>query len=180
MFIYATIGQYFPNLRLPLFWGINIVPMAIIFFYIGHIIDKEILNKRAILIFSTILLILFIILDMQGVVNHELKMKWEAYGIPIVNVLLALSGIIIVYNFAKLFSQIKIIKTIFIALGKASLIIMFLHQAIRQIVFSRLPFFRNDWIILLVTLACCYCVYYGFTLLPLTRKIFLGEYSRRD
>ena len=180
LFMYATLCQYFPKLRLPLFWGVNIVPMAILFFYIGQALGEEIFNKKAILALSIVLLLLFIVLDIQGIINHELKMKWESYGIPILNIVLALSGIIFVFHCAKLFSHIKIVKTIFIELGKSSLIIMFLHQAIRQIVFSRLPFIKNDWIIIIVTLVCCYCAYYVFTLVPLTRKFFLGEYIRRD
>lgn len=180
LFIYANICQYITPLRLPLFWGINIVPLAIFFFYIGHIAPEKFLHNKTILIAYILLLLLFILLDMQGIIDHELKMKWEAYGIPILNILLALSGIIIAFHLSNLFYRIKFLQVTFSELGKASLIIMFSHQAIRQIVFSRLHFIKNDWIIIIVTLACCYCLHYVFTLLPLTRKIFIGEYMGRD
>lgn len=175
LFIHATICQYLPYLRLPLFWGINIVPMAILFFYIGHIIPEKILNKKTILIVSIIFLLLAIILDIKGIMNHEFKMKWEAYGMPIINIVLAFCGIVTISNISKLFSHNKIISTIFTELGKASLIIMFLHQAIRQIAFSRLSFINNEWIIIVVTLTGCYCVYFALSLFKITQRVFLGE-----
>ena len=178
LFIYATICQYLPQFRLPLFWGINIVPMAILFFYFGHIINEENLNRKTVLALSIVVFILFMILDMKGVVNHELKMKWESYGIPILNVLLAISGIILVFNCAKLLSHIKIVKTIFVGLGKACLVIMFLHQAVRQIVFARLPFISNEWIIIVVTLIICCCAYFILSFNTLLRIVFLGEVKK--
>ena len=174
-FIHATICQYLSCLRLPLFWAFNVVPMALMFFYLGNSIPEKILNKKAVLIVSILFLLLAMILDIGGVINHVFKMKWEAYGIPVLNILLAFSGTIIVLYLAKLFSHIKILQTTFSELGKSSLIIMFLHQAIRQIVFSRLSFISNEWIIIVVTLAVGYCVFFVLSLNSITYKVFLGK-----
>jgi len=176
-YIYAMMGQYFDRIRLPLFWGMNIVPMAILFFFMGHKIPlKRIVNNKVI-IGSVIFFFAALLLDIKGAMLHEFKMKWEAYGYPILNVVLAVCGIIITIGLAKLFSQNKMVHLIFSELGKASLVIMFLHQTIRQLVFSRLPCISNEWIIIIGTAAVCYGIYYLLTLHYVTRKVFLGENS---
>lgn len=171
-----TIAQtYFPSIQLPLFWSLNIVPMALVFMSIGSAVSDKMLFNRVVLMNSIILFGLLIVLHRQGIAMHEFNMKWEVYGMPGVNLVAAISGIVIVCNMARLLLLARYLKTLFSELGKASIIIMFLHQTIRQLVFDHVFAIQNEYLILAVTLIVCYCFYLFFSQYHLFRLLFLGE-----
>jgi fucose 4-O-acetylase-like acetyltransferase len=179
LYSYTIIRAYIPEIGLPVWWGLNTAPMALLFLITGRIFPERILFNRATLLWSIVFFIACIFLDVRGVFMHEFKMKWEAYGIPGVNILTAVSGIVFVCACAHGICRVRYLGTVFREMGKASMIIMFLHVAVRQLVFDRLPDINNAWISIPVTIAVC-CAGYAVCLRQgVLRVLFLGREGGR-
>ena len=175
MYVYATVCTFFPFLRLPSFWGINSVPMALVFFFFGYLIHSKGIHLKGVSLLGTALFIAGMALSMGGIIHHDFNMKWDVYGLPALNILIALCGIFSVYALSLLVSYNSRLERVCIALGEASLVIMFCHQAFRQIIFSHIPFAVNDWLKLITVLAACSFLFFLLTVFPLTEQLFLGR-----
>lgn len=179
LYTFASISVYISYLKIPSIWSINIVPMATVFFFSGYGFKKINMNHQVIIVIAYGILLVAILLDVIGFIDHRFDMKWDGYGLPILNIILALSGITAVCHIAKMISRNKYLSVALIELGKASMIIMFLHQTVRQLVFSRFPQIQNEIIVIVVTTLICYLTYYMLSIHSYSRLLFLGENRKR-
>ncbi len=180
LYITTIISNYAYFFRLPLFWGLNVVPMAFTFFFLGKIISEDIMFKWQVISVASILFVSCIVLSEYNVIHHEFRMKWAAYGIPGLNLLIAVTGIIITCYVARLLSNVGFLKVVLSEIGKASLVVMFLHQAFRQLIFDRLSNVENPFIITITLIISCFCMYKIVQFHHYTRVIFLGDFQRKD
>lgn len=167
---------FFYDIKFP--WNINVVLMALPFYWFGHIASE----KRAILNYINLVFIAFIVFLMQftidnfSAINITFEMKSNSYGIPILNLLVAVSGIIIVQYLAKIVSRIKYINSIIRQLGAASMAILYLHQPI-VLGLQKISFLNEDTIGLIAGLFIPYILYRVMMNFCITKKYFLGEFE---
>lgn len=164
-------------IKLP--YGLNIVPMATIYIFIGNKARYWILDNLKLLEKYSSVIVLFLISIMLFFVMYmfqeelSLDMKHGYYGLPIISlgtsVALSLICLIISYYIAKFY----LISYIFCYLGQASLIIMFLHMPIRLFI-SR--FYKVDSFTMLVgSIIISLISYYFIDRSKFLRFIFMGE-----
>ena len=144
IYLIVVIDTYLFKIHVPLFWSLNIVPMAFIFFYTGNIIADKIILNKIVIAFSFISIIIIMLLDMNGIIDHKFNMKWSVYGIGGINLIAGLSGIILIFAIAHYYTRHKIVNSCISKMGKHSLLIMFLHQPIIQMTIPRLSNFFNN------------------------------------
>lgn len=172
---YSMLRAFVPVFQLPFFWAFNIVPVALLFYSIGNLFNKDRIINQYLFLFSTVLFLICMLLHMNGFIEHEFKMKWEFYGILGFNIPIALSGICITINVSYYCVRQKFFVSQFVAIGKAALIIMFLHKAIAQLIFDRISGIENGWIISIVSILICYGIYAIAELTQISRILFLGR-----
>jgi fucose 4-O-acetylase-like acetyltransferase len=89
--------------------------------------------------------------------------------------MLALSGIIVVCFVSIRLPGVHIVGTVFSEVGKASMIIMFLHQAIRQLLFYRISQRPNALIVVAGVTGICFGIYLILKKYQVTRFLFIGK-----
>jgi len=160
--------------QLPLFWAINIVPMAIVFYHAGYLCRNISYNNYTYIYISAFFLITILLLDSYGVISHSFIMKWQKYGVAVINCIVALSCIYLTLVVAEYSMKIKFISTILQEVGQASITIMFLHQALKQILSSHINFLSNNWILLAAVIFVCYFFHFILKKRVFSRRVFLG------
>ncbi|MEH1782204.1 MAG: acyltransferase family protein [Nostoc sp.] len=168
---------YLKNVVFP--WNINVVAMALPFYWLGHMAAKSFLINSKTLIFLIIGIIIFLtamLLDIVSLLPLNFNMKSTNYGVLIVNVIIALSGIIITQKLALLLYNKPYIGTVLRELGSASMIIMYLHQPI-QITIKSYPIFAVQGISVIDTLVISYIIYKIIFNYSIMRQLFLGDFS---
>lgn len=141
IYIFIIIDSYIVKIHIPLFWSLNIVPMAFVFFYAGSILPKKILVNHIVITISFLTLILLVLLDVNRIIDHKFNMKWTVYGIAGINLLAGLCGIILIFGLAHYITRNAGAQSIISKLGKNSLLVMFLHQPIIQMTIPRISNF---------------------------------------
>jgi fucose 4-O-acetylase-like acetyltransferase len=170
---------FFQNIRFP--WNIDVVLMALPFYWLGHIASQNptIFNYKKLISISGITLILVALIDKFYLLELTFDMKHKSYGILILNLIIAIAGIIIVQQMAKTASQISLFDGFTREIGAASMIIMYLHQPIQ--IGLKDVFFLNQGIIRLIAgLFIPYIVYKIIINFSITRKFLLGEFKTRS
>ena len=159
-------------------WNINVVLMALPFFWLGHIMSQQSNNFHygKFPIIAIITLLILVIIDNYHFIEFSFNMKHKSYGLPIINLFIAASGILIIQKMAIVMSKIKIIDAITREIGAASIAIMYLHQPI-QISFKQISFLNEGIVRLIAGLLIPYIIYKIIINFPLTRKYFLGEFK---
>jgi fucose 4-O-acetylase-like acetyltransferase len=171
------------ELKLPL--GIEIVPMATVFYLIGFFLKPLLLPTRYCKNYAMVVLLLvlcFIIcLDYYAhvVIFPEYSMYSKDYAYPVVNLIIPVAFFFVIRYFSILISTKHFASAVFTQLGRASLIIMFLHMFLPDIFFQCLnKIFRWNLEMLstriLLGILLPFCVYCTLEKYQLTRKIFLG------
>jgi polysaccharide biosynthesis protein PslL len=171
------------GLRLPL--GIEIVPMATVFYLIGFYLKPLLLPTKYCNNYAMIVLLLvlcFIIcLDYytHGAFYPGYSMYSKDYAYPVVNLIIPVAFFFAIRYFSILISTKYFARTVFTQIGRASLIIMFLHMFLPNIFFQCLnKIFRSNLEMLstriLLGILLPFCVYCVLEKYQLTRKIFLG------
>lgn len=102
-------------------------------------------------------------------------MQFANYGIPIITMFSSLVIILILENISILFTPNSIYYKTLSQLGKASMIIMFLHQWIQVRISSNLSNNHNIRFVLSVIIA--YFIYYFILRLGIGRALFLVSYN---
>ncbi|ACC84819.1 acyltransferase family protein [Nostoc punctiforme] len=170
----AMINYYLKNVAFP--WNINVVAMALPFYWLGHMAAKSFLINTKILILGTIIFLTAILLDTVSLLHFAFNMKGTSYGVLIFNVVIALSGIIITQQFALLLYNKSYIGNALRELGNASMIVMYLHQPI-QITMKNYPIFAAQGIRVLGALIISYIIYKITCNFSIMRQLFLGDFS---
>lgn len=157
-------------------WNINVVLMALPFYWLGHIAfqNQNIFNSKKIFNIAIIAVVIAALIEKFDLLQFTFDMKTKNYGIPIINLLIAIAFIVIIKSIAKNINKIKIINSITRELGTASMAIMYLHQPI-QMSLKRVSFLNEDIIRLIAALLIPYAIYKIILKFSFTRKFLLGE-----
>ncbi|MFD0836287.1 acyltransferase family protein [Mariniflexile aquimaris] len=161
---------YFPNLYLP--WNAHVVLASAPIFYLGFLFkNKNIKIKNSIFLLIGCSVMIFSYFYPENVYD----MKTTNYGIPLVTLL---SSIVLVLNLKIIsikLSNFKWPKLMFSEIGKASMVIMYLHQPIQFLTSSYIsesPLFR-----FLITIIVSCLIYRIFLNFKISRSLFLGSYQ---
>ncbi|MEM9923362.1 MAG: acyltransferase family protein [Cyanobacteria bacterium P01_D01_bin.50] len=167
---------FFKDIIFP--WNINVVLMALPFYWLGHMVSQNsnIFSSKKLIILAAITLIIMFFIDKLSLLELTFDMKHKSYGIPIINLLIAVSGIIIVQQMAQIANKINFIDRLTRELGGASMAIMYLHQPI-QFGLKEVPFFSEGIIRLIAGLLIPYIIYKIIINFSLTRKFLLGDFK---
>ncbi len=167
---------FFSDISFP--WNINVVLMAFPFYWVGHMVSKKptIFNYKKLFFVAVILFLSQLLIDKRSFLDITFDMKYRTYGIPIVNLVIAISGIIIIINLAQILNKIQFIDRVTRQIGIASMVIMYLHQPI-QLGLEKSQFLDKGIIRLIASLFIPYIVYKVMVNFSVTRKYFLGDFK---
>ncbi|MCL6751899.1 acyltransferase family protein [Nostoc sp. CCCryo 231-06] len=160
-------------------WNINVVVMALPFYWLGHMATKSLLINSKIIILGIIIFLAAIAVDVVSPVHFYFNMKNTTYGVLFFNLIIALSGIIITQKLAVLLHNKTHIGNALRELGNASMLIMYLHQAI-QINMKRYPIFTYQGIRVIGALIISYIIYKIIINYSIMRRLFLGDFSKYE
>jgi fucose 4-O-acetylase-like acetyltransferase len=167
---------FFSDIQFP--WNINVVLIALPFYWFGHIASKKtaIFNSNKLFFTALIVFLMQYLIDNFPKIDIAFNMKYNSYAIPILNFFVAVSGIIIVNFLAKRVSKIKYINGISHQIGTASMAILYLHQPI-QLSLQKISFLDEGIIRLIAGLFIPYIIYRIIINFSVTRKYLLGEFE---
>ncbi|MEO1377981.1 MAG: hypothetical protein AAFW70_27630, partial [Cyanobacteria bacterium J06635_10] len=167
---------FFEDIIFP--WNINVVLMALPFYWLGHMISQNsnIFNSKKLVFIAVLTLVTMFLIDKLSLLELTFDMKHKSYGIPIINLFIAVSGIIIVQQMAQIANKINFIDRVTRELGAASMAIMYLHQPI-QIGLKEVSFFSEGIIRIIAGLLIPYIIYKIIINFSLTRKFLLGDFK---
>lgn len=159
-------------------WSINVVLMAIAFYYAGHSFAHCEIN-RSLKLCLAVICTLTSFLILANYYTIEINMKYVDYGTPILNILLPMSCLILLQELAELISysrNLKLLQEFFTELGRASLIIMFVHQPV-QLGLLEQGGVNNSLIRIIASLFVSILIYKLVSAHKLAQKLFLGKFT---
>ncbi|MDY6898776.1 MAG: acyltransferase family protein [Cyanobacteriota bacterium] len=159
-------------------WDINVVLMALPFYWLGHMASQQsnIFNSIKLVQISLFTLCTMFLIDKFSYLELTFDMRNRIYGVPVINFLTAIAGIVIVQAIAKTIIKTKLFDKVICEIGTSSMIILYLHQPI-QITLQKVPFFHESTIRLIAALLIPYLAYKVIINFSVTRKFFLGEFK---
>ncbi len=166
--VLAYLNQFYFNYFIP--WNLNVTLFAIVFFYLGNRFKARIAEiKFNFPVVFSLLLLGSIALIVYNFPSLTLDMKKTNYGVPILSLML---GVICIFSVFMIFKNLHL--SFFSYFGKASMIIMYLHQFIH---YTLLYFNKNihQIIIIIAALIIPTFIYYLLKKNKFTSKLFLGE-----
>jgi fucose 4-O-acetylase-like acetyltransferase len=129
VFIITFVGLVAGVLQVPSPWSIANAPVAVLFLWLGALLrQRDWTAKTAIYFVSASIAAIAACKFFQAPL--EFDMKAMAYGTPLVGLFIAFGLSLGFFTLCRLLAATKL-KTAISYLGEASLIIMFLHQAVR-------------------------------------------------
>lgn len=170
LIIYIT--SFFFNKSLP--WGLNMVLTTIPFFHLGRIYKdhKDSINKYRVFLCGLGILGLIIAFFIPEIRYDIYALK---YGIPIISFIFSCASIYLVIEISKLMIRNKVLSMIFSELGKASLVLMYIHFPI-AIILNKLSLFNPPLIkSALLVILIGYLIYVICMQFKTTRILFLGK-----
>ncbi|MGX8882274.1 acyltransferase family protein [Methylovorus sp. SPW-M1] len=170
MLCISYVNAYFHDIWLP--WNINVVLAAAPIFFIGHVY-KRIPNKIPYEWTAFIVAGAAISLLLAGF-DNTYDMKAAQYGLPFITFLSAIAMIVVLIKIATWLEHINYVRELFIQIGQASIIIMFLHQLV--LIKSKIYLGENHEAVrfslaIIITMAA----YYLLKRIALSRALFLGS-----
>ncbi|MBV6626488.1 MAG: hypothetical protein KI793_26715 [Rivularia sp. (in: Bacteria)] len=159
-------------------WSIDAVLMALPFYWLGHMASQntKIFNSIKLPTIAAVTLFTMFLIDKLSSIKFTFDMSHEIYGIPIINLIIAASGITISLKIAQAIHKNKLFNSIIGEIGAASMAIIYLHQPI-QIFLKQVSFLNEAIIRLIAALFIPYLIYKIFIYFPVTRKFLLGEFK---
>ena len=159
----CLIGSYcIPRVASP--FDILAVPLAFAFFYAGWLARNRVPPG---LIWTLVALAVFVA---AGSVSAPFDMKYLLFGVFPANVIAALAGSAALVGIAQATGHLPAIGSLLELLGRASLVIMFLHQVIHFHLVGLMP----EWGIFLVALLAPVGAWWLFGRWRVTRRLLLG------
>ncbi len=167
----AYLDSYlFSNYHTRIPWSINVTFYSIVLFSIGYwyksykeLIDRE---YKILIISLTTLGIIF-----YPIINFKVDLKNTMYGLPMISLLFSLLMIYLIFKLSQFFERNKIVSRLISYLGKASMVIMYVHPSI--IILSG-NYSKNNLFILGLALGLSCFLYYLFSLNRITSKYLIG------
>ena len=159
-------------------WNIDVVLMALPFYWLGHMASQytNIFNSIKLPSVAAIILFTTFLIDKLSPIELTFDMRYKIYGIPIINLVIAASGIVIVLQIAQTIHKNKLFNSIIGEIGTASMAIIYLHQPI-QFFLKQVSFLNEVIIRLIAALFIPYLIYKIIINFSLTRKFLLGEFK---
>jgi len=159
-------------------WDINVVLMALPFYWLGHIASQQsnIFNSIKSVQISAFTLATVFLIDKLSYVEFTFDMRRKIYGVPIINFLTAIAGIVIIQQVVNVITKTKFFDKIIREIGAASMIIIYLHQPI-QITLKQVSFLNESTVRLIVALLIPYLIYKVIINFSVTRKFLLGDFK---
>jgi fucose 4-O-acetylase-like acetyltransferase len=168
LLISYTNSLWFPEIWLPL--NFNVVFAAAPIFYIGHIIKAKDFDIN----FIVILILTIIVVVSSFYINYNTyDMKYTQYGIPFITLLSSITIVIFIKQISIFISKNKNISFPLKEIGKASMIIMYLHIPIKLIGSQYLS--ENSTFLFISSTTISYLLYVIFSKTKVTRALLLGS-----
>lgn len=124
LFLYFLVLK---DIALPL--GVNLVPLGLFYFFIGHHFRERIAKPQPALILSTFVLgVGFIILNFLDFIDYQFDMKYGITNSPLLDLIIPVTFSLAIIFLSQFFERYH--WKLLTDLGKNSLIIMFLHNDI--------------------------------------------------
>ncbi len=161
-------SYFFSQYMIPL--AFDVVFASLPFFYVGYIIRQKKYFPPLFLLIIVSIVSVFLLFAFE---DFRVNMKYVNYGMPIISLLGGLSIIFLIMLFAKKISYYKTASNYIKLLGKSSLTIMFVHQAIQITVYNYLTHNRPFRVLIAILIAVL--LHQVFLKTSLTRKLFLGH-----
>lgn len=159
---------FFSSIWLPL--GANVILASAPIFYTGYVYRKESFEKSTVLL---ALLGIFVLLFSFVYPENGYDMKNAEYGIPI---LTFFSSLVLILNLKVIsvkLSSCKVSYHILSEIGKASMVMMYLHQPIQMVTKSNIS--TDNTIRFLLSIIFSYVIYLLLSKVKVTRALFLGS-----
>jgi len=167
-FIVSFFNTYNKNIWLP--WNSHVLLAASPIYYIGYYSRQVTLKVNKIYIF----ILGFLILIFSGMFpNNVYDMKFTNYGYPFITLFSSLILILNIKHFSLYISKYKHIEKCFSELGRASMIIMYLHLPFLLILKNYK--IENNHIQFIVSIFSSYLCYLLFIKSKYTRLLILGK-----
>lgn len=152
-------------------WNAHIIFSSAPIFYIGYIFKNKNFKINNIILLA---LGLAVILFSNFYPENVYDMKYAKYGIPGVTLV---SSIILILNLQLIaikLSKFKFSCRILSEIGKASMVIMYLHQTIQILIGWKIS--TNETIRFLMATILSYTIYLIFSRFKISKALFLGSY----
>ncbi len=173
MFVFLSLSYlnawFLPSFWFP--WALNVVLATAPIYYIGYWVKNENINVNSFIIAIGALLVLVFTLFFPA---NGYDMKNNYYGFPLLTLG---SSLVIIFGLkvlAKYFLTHEIVKKPFSEFGKASMVIMYLHQPIQIIINRNISDDRVLRIVLATVIP--YLLYLLFKKNKYTDALLLGNY----
>jgi len=152
--------------------NVAVVPAAILLLWLGQVLPWRRLNAPAWLAFDVAAVLAALWLSRQGV-DFRMGLKGGGVGPPVAGLALAvaLSHVAILLSIGL--ARLPVAGPALLALGQASLTILFLHQTVHYGLEA--AGWTSQWAIVIPALALPYLFHRIARRRPLTRRLFLGE-----
>lgn len=167
----ALLVALLPQLSLP--WCLDLVPVAMGFFGIGHWLKE---GKVPPVWLASLCAVIFAASAVCAVVGVSFffNMKYSHLGPPLVGVMLAAALSWVVMELCKVLGKVGPVNMVLGELGRASLVIMFLHQAIHFTLMRRYDY-HSEWGITLIGIGLPYIVYWAAGRWAVSKRLLLGK-----
>jgi fucose 4-O-acetylase-like acetyltransferase len=167
----AALVAVWPQLNLP--WCLDLVPVAMGFFGIGHWLKE---GKVPPVWLTGLCAVIFVASAVCAVVGISFlfNMKYSHLGPPLIGVMLAAALSWVVMELCKVLGKMGPVNVALGELGRASLVIMFLHQAIHFTLMRRYDY-HSEVGITLIAIGLPYLVYLAAGRWAVSRRLVLGK-----
>lgn len=159
---------FFPSFWLP--WNANVVLAALPIFYIGNMYRETGFKEKFFLILTISLIAIFSRPYLQ---SNTYNMKSSYYGIPIITLICSICLILLTKRLSLAITGVTKIAVVFIELGKASMIIMYLHQPFQIIVKEHIV--NSGILALFLSILASYLMYLFISRISFLRAFLLGS-----
>ena len=163
----GLLSYLLPSMKDPL--GLLDVPMALFFFWLGWLAH----GRRTVPATATMGALAIFVL--AGWWSAAFDMKYLMFGILPLNLLAAGAGAVLVAGVAQTTGRVRPVGTVLALLGRASLVIMFLHQLVHFHLAGRLP----EWAVAAAAVAIPTGAWWLFGRGLWSRRLLLGTDWRR-
>lgn len=151
-------------------WSLNICLYTCPLFYIGYLF-KNLIDNKTLKIYVALLILSILYFTTTYLIPQSLtNLKDANYGIPILGISISTLSAFCFISIFKSIPDLKILSFI----GRASMVIMYLHLPIRYLILHFAPN-TNHWLILIISIILPTSLYYLFKKNPTTKLLLLGE-----
>lgn len=157
--------------------GLEVVPLALLFMAWGHWLARQSKSTAWGAWLAAGLIMIAVLLDGLGVVAIHVNLKSGQTGPLMLGVACSISCVYLVILAARSLSRIGWLRPVFADLGRASLVIMFLHPHILFEMGKR-PRLCSFWMLLAAGIAIPWAAYRVFIRYSPTTELFLGGRAR--